>query len=74
MSFVTSHIIAHKFSILDGAVKPKDLLAQAAEYEMPALAITDTCNMYCAVDFIKQPKGSTSNRYLVQNYGYGQRV
>ena len=56
MSFVHLHNRT-QFSILDGAVKPKDLLAQAAEYEMPALAITDTCNMYCAVDFYKTAKG-----------------
>ena len=39
------------YSMLDGAARVKDLLARAAELEMPALAITDHGNLFGAYDF-----------------------
>ena len=52
MSFV--HLHTHsEYSLLDGAARVKSLVKQAAEYEMPALAITDHGYMYGAVDFYK---------------------
>jgi DNA polymerase-3 subunit alpha len=53
MSFV--HLHTHsEYSLLDGAARVKQLVAQAREYEMPALAITDHGYMYGAVDFYRQ--------------------
>jgi DNA polymerase-3 subunit alpha len=42
------------YSLLDGAIRIPDLMARAAEYGMPAVAITDHGNMFGAVDFFKQ--------------------
>jgi len=46
------HLHVHtQYSLLDGACRIKDLLSLAAEYKMPALAMTDHGNMFGAVDF-----------------------
>ncbi len=48
-SFV--HLHAHsEYSMLDGAARVKDLFAEAARMEMPALAVTDHGNLYGAYD------------------------
>ena len=44
-------------------MKPKALLKKAAELEMPAVAITDTCNLYCAVTLYKEAKITTSSPF-----------
>jgi len=55
MSFV--HLYNQtQFSLLDGAMRPDDLANRAAELEMGAIALTDTCNMYGAVAFHKAAK------------------
>ena len=41
------------FSFLDGGSHPFELVARAAELEMPALAITDTAGVYGAVRFLQ---------------------
>jgi len=52
MAFV--HLHTHsEYSLLDGAARVKQLVTQARELEMPALAITDHGYMYGAVDFYK---------------------
>ena len=52
MSFV--HLHTHsEYSLLDGANRLKDLVNRAAEYEMPALALTDHGCMYGAWNFQK---------------------
>ncbi len=49
-SFV--HLHNHsQFSLLDGASKLEDLLAKAAEFGMPAMAVTDHGNLFGAVKF-----------------------
>jgi DNA polymerase-3 subunit alpha len=49
------HLHNHtQYSLLDGALKIDDLLAQAKEYKMPALAITDHGNMFGAIEFYKK--------------------
>jgi DNA polymerase III subunit alpha len=49
-SFV--HLHAHsEFSLLDGAARVGDLFARAAEFGMPALALTDHGVMFGALDF-----------------------
>ncbi len=50
MSFVHLHTHSH-FSLLDGACKIDKLVKQAADYGMPALALTDHGNMFGAVEF-----------------------
>ncbi len=55
MAFV--HLHTHsQFSILDGTATVDQLAARAAELGMPALALTDSGNMYGAVAFYKACK------------------
>lgn len=50
MSFV--HLHCHtEFSLLDGAIRPGDLVAKAKTFGMPAVAITDHGNLHAAVPF-----------------------
>ncbi|HSK47885.1 MAG TPA: DNA polymerase III subunit alpha [Coriobacteriia bacterium] len=52
MSFV--HLHTHtEYSMLDGAARVKQLVQQAVDFEMPALAVTDHGFMYGAVDFYR---------------------
>ncbi|NLN52784.1 MAG: DNA polymerase III subunit alpha [Firmicutes bacterium] len=54
-SFV--HLHTHtEYSLLDGACKIKEVVAKAAEFGMPALAITDHGVMYGVIDFYKAAK------------------
>jgi DNA polymerase-3 subunit alpha len=51
-SFV--HLHNHsQFSLLDGAQRLEEMVARAAELEMPALAITDHGNLFGAVPFFE---------------------
>jgi len=46
------HLHLHtQYSLLDGANRIDDLIKKAAEYKMPALAITDHGNMFGAIEF-----------------------
>lgn len=54
-SFIHLHTHSH-YSLLDGLSQIDDLVAKAAAYEMPALAITDHGNLYGAIDFYKKAK------------------
>lgn len=55
MAFV--HLHNHtEYSLLDGAARINDLVARAAEYGMPACAITDHGVMYGAIDFYQACK------------------
>lgn len=49
-SFVHLHLHT-EYSLLDGAVRMQQLMEKAAEFGMPAVAITDHGNLYGAVDF-----------------------
>ena len=50
MGFV--HLHTHsEYSLLDGACRIGDLLSACREYKMPALAVTDHGNLFCAVNF-----------------------
>ncbi len=51
-SFIHLHLHS-EFSIVDGMVKPTKLVARAAELGMPAVAITDQCNLFGLVKFYK---------------------
>ncbi|MGC6510263.1 MAG: DNA polymerase III subunit alpha [Myxococcota bacterium] len=57
MAFVHLHNRT-QFSLLDGVCSPSDYIKQAEKFEMPAVAITDTCNLYCAVNLYKASKGT----------------
>lgn len=49
-----THLHLHtEYSLLDGAIRLKDLFVRAREHKLPALAITDHGAMYGAVDFYK---------------------
>jgi len=52
-SFVHLHVHT-EYSMLDGAARIKELLAEASRLGMPAAAITDHGNMHGAYDFYKQ--------------------
>jgi len=46
------HLHNHSdFSLLDGAMKAKAMAKRAAEFDMPAIALTDHGNMFGAVEF-----------------------
>ncbi len=51
------HLHNHtEYSLLDGASRIKDLVKKAKSFNMPAVAITDHGNLYCALDFYKACK------------------
>ena len=43
-----------QYSLLDGAIRIKELIQQAEAYRMPAVAITDHGNLFGAVDFYRR--------------------
>src|ERR1700733_15027653 len=49
-SFVHLHLHT-EYSLLDGAIRIPDLMKKAAEFGMPAVAMTDHGNMYGAIEF-----------------------
>ncbi|NTW14403.1 MAG: DNA polymerase III subunit alpha [Candidatus Moranbacteria bacterium] len=53
--FVHLHVHSH-FSLLNALPKVDDLIAEAKKYDMDALAITDTSNLYGAVEFYVHAK------------------
>jgi len=59
-SFVHLHVHT-EYSMLDGAARLDDLLAEAARLEMPAIAMTDHGNVFGAYDFYKK-----ANKYGVK--------
>src|SRR5438132_13137855 len=52
-SFVHLHLHT-EYSLLDGAVRMKELMRKAAEFEMPAVAITDHGNLHGAIEFYQE--------------------
>lgn len=50
MSFVHLHVHS-EYSLLEAACRVKALTKKAAEYQMPALALTDNGNMFAAAEF-----------------------
>jgi DNA polymerase III subunit alpha len=49
-SFVHLHLHT-EYSLLDGAIRMKELMKKAAEFKMPAVAITDHGNLFGAIEF-----------------------
>ena len=65
------HLHAHtEYSMLDGAARVKELFAEAARMEMPALAITDHGNLFGAYEFWKAglPKRNPRMRYFLNGF------
>ena len=56
-SFVHLHLHT-QYSLLDGALRIKDLMSKCKEFGMPAVASTDHGNMFGAIDFYQQAKGA----------------
>jgi len=56
-SFVHLHLHT-QYSLLDGAIRLKDLIKRAQELNVPAIAQTDHGNMFGAIDFYTQCKAA----------------
>ena len=54
-SFVHLHLHT-EYSLLDGAIRMKELMKKATEFEMPAVAITDHGNLFGAIEFYQEAK------------------
>ena len=52
-SFVHLHLHT-EYSLLDGAIRTKELMQKAKQLGMPAVAITDHGNLYGAIEFYKE--------------------
>lgn len=51
--FVHLHVHS-EYSLLDGAIRIKDMIAKASSYGMPAIALTDHGNLYGAIEFYQK--------------------
>ena len=56
-SFVHLHVHT-EYSMLDGAAKISELVAEVARQEMPAIAMTDHGNVFGAFEFHKSAKSA----------------
>lgn len=53
------HLHLHtEYSLLDGATRIDEMLARCKQLNMPAVAVTDHGNMYCAWKFLKAAKAA----------------
>src|SRR5437870_969661 len=52
-SFVHLHLHT-EYSLLDGALRMKEVMNQAVQFNMPAIAITDHGNLYGAIEFYQE--------------------
>lgn len=53
------HLHLHtEYSLLDGATRIDEMLAKCKQLNMPAVAVTDHGNMYCAWKFLNAAKGA----------------
>jgi DNA polymerase-3 subunit alpha len=52
-SFVHLHLHT-EYSLLDGAIRMKELMKKTAEFKMPAVAMTDHGNLYGAIEFYQE--------------------
>jgi hypothetical protein len=51
--FVHLHLHS-EYSFLDGAVRMRELIKKAAEFQMPAVALTDHGNLHGAIEFYQE--------------------
>src|SRR5436189_300064 len=54
-SFVHLHLHT-EYSLLDGSIRMKELMKKAAEFKMPAVAMTDHGNLFGAIEFYQEPQ------------------
>src|SRR5712672_4873804 len=54
-SFIHLHLHT-EYSLLDGAIRMKELMKKAAEFKMPAVAITDHGNLFGAIEFYQEAR------------------
>ena len=54
-SFVHLHLHT-EYSLLDGAIRMKELMRKAAEFKMPAVAMTDHGNLFGAIEFYQEAR------------------
>jgi len=52
-SFVHLHLHT-EYSLLDGSIRMRELMKKAAEFQMPAVAITDHGNLFGAIEFYQE--------------------
>jgi len=52
-SFVHLHLHT-EYSLLDGSIRMKELMKKAAEFNMPAVAMTDHGNLFGAIEFYQE--------------------
>jgi DNA polymerase-3 subunit alpha len=56
-SFVHLHLHT-EYSLLDGAIRMKELMKSAWEFKMPAVAVTDHGNLFGAIEFYQEAKNA----------------
>ena len=56
-SFVHLHLHT-EYSLLDGAVRMRELMKKAREFKMPAVAMTDHGNLFGAIEFYQEAKNA----------------
>jgi DNA polymerase-3 subunit alpha len=56
-SFVHLHLHT-EYSLLDGAIRMKELMKKAKEFGMPAVAMTDHGNLFGAIEFYQEAKNA----------------
>ena len=62
------HLHCHtEYSLLDGAIRVKDLCSRAKDFGMPACAITDHGNLFGAAKFFLTCKDFGINRRAILN-------
>jgi DNA polymerase-3 subunit alpha len=54
-SFVHLHLHT-EYSLLDGSIRMKELMKKAAEFNMPAVAMTDHGNLFGAIEFYQEAR------------------
>jgi DNA polymerase III subunit alpha len=54
-SFVHLHLHT-EYSLLDGAIRMRQLMKKAAEFKMPAVAMTDHGNLFGAIEFYQEAR------------------
>ena len=52
-SFVHLHLHT-EYSLLDGSIRMKEVMKKAAEFKMPAVAMTDHGNLFGAIEFYQE--------------------
>src|ERR1041385_8350226 len=56
-SFVHLHLHT-EYSLLDGAIRMRELMKKAKEFKMPAVAMTDHGNLFGAIEFYQEAKAA----------------